>query len=236
MAPPRKLPAIYLLDSIVKNVGTPYTIYFSRGLYSTFMDAYASVDNGTRRKMDEMLKTWKEPVPGSVDPRPVFSPETVRPIESALIKAKTSAFQAQQEHLRSEQQLLGRGRPHNSGMPYRETPTPPGGRPGYPPQGPYPQQTMPSASASASSQMAVSQQHQSYPIHPVGRAFSDHTCGDWARRVLTALRRYLGTCYDTGDITAAFDCADGWAFPASSNITDAFFGHRLGFQDKHRVA
>ncbi|EFW98830.1 mRNA cleavage factor complex component [Grosmannia clavigera kw1407] len=136
----------------------------SRGLYTTFMDAYASVDNGTRRKMDEMLKTWKEPVPGSVDPRPVFSPETVRPIESALMKAKASAFQAQQEHLRSEQQLLGRGRPHNSGMPYRETPTPPGGRPGYPPQNPYPQQTM--LPGSASSQMPVPQQHQAYPIHP----------------------------------------------------------------------
>lgn len=97
------------------------------------MNAYASVDNATRRKMDEMLKTWKEPVPGSVDPRPVFSIETVRPIENALIKARASAFQAQQEHMRTEQQLLGgRNRPH-SATPYRETSTPPGGRPGYPP-------------------------------------------------------------------------------------------------------
>ncbi|ERT00028.1 hypothetical protein HMPREF1624_03397 [Sporothrix schenckii ATCC 58251] len=159
VAPQRKLPALYLLDSIVKNVGTPYTIYFGRGLYSTFMDAYASVDNGTRRKMDEMLKTWKEPVPGSVDPRPVFSPETTRPIENALIKARTSALQAQHEHIRSEQQLLGRGRP-NSATPYRETPTPPGpsGRPGYPPQGPYGQQ-----------QPLLQEQQppqQSYPFHP----------------------------------------------------------------------
>ncbi|CAK7216908.1 mRNA 3' end processing factor [Sporothrix bragantina] len=157
VAPQRKLPALYLLDSIVKNVGTPYTIYFGRGLYSTFMDAYASVDNGTRRKMDEMLKTWKEPVPGSVDPRPVFSPETTRPIENALIKARTSALQAQHEHMRSEQQLLGRGRP-TSATPYRETPTPPNqsGRPGFPPQGSYgqqqPQQPTP--------------QQQAYPFHP----------------------------------------------------------------------
>ncbi|CAK7198933.1 mRNA 3' end processing factor [Sporothrix eucalyptigena] len=156
VAPQRKLPALYLLDSIVKNVGTPYTIYFGRGLYSTFMDAYASVDNGTRRKMDEMLKTWKEPVPGSVDPRPVFSPETTRPIENALIKARTSTLQAHHEHMRSEQQLLGRGRP-TSATPYRETPTPPGqaSRPGYSQQPPYGQQQPPQQTP----------QQQVYPFH-----------------------------------------------------------------------
>lgn len=145
----------------MKNVGTPYTIYFGRGLYSTFMDAYASVDNGTRRKMDEMLKTWKEPVPGSVDPRPVFSPETTRPIENALIKARTSALQAQHEHMRSEQQLLGRGRPL-SAIPYRETPTPPGSAPasrGYPPQGPYGQQPPP--------QQQQTTPQQAHAFHPV---------------------------------------------------------------------
>lgn len=131
--PPRKLPALYLLDSIVKNVGTPYTLFFGRKLYQTFMEAYASVDNATRRKMDEMLKTWKEPVPGSLDTRPVFPPEVVRPIENALIKARTSALQAQQEQMRSQHHLLGgRGRPPPpmmaQGMPYRETPTPPGAR------------------------------------------------------------------------------------------------------------
>ncbi|EPE08783.1 mrna cleavage factor complex component pcf11 [Ophiostoma piceae UAMH 11346] len=149
VTPARKLPALYLLDSIVKNVGTPYTIYFSRGLYATFMNAYASVDNATRRKMDEMLKTWKEPVPGSVDPRPVFTLETVRPIENALMKVRSTTLQAQHEHLRSEQQLLSRSRPQ-SNTPYRETPTPPGGRPGYPPQGPHGQQPP----------------QQAYPIHP----------------------------------------------------------------------
>ncbi|KAI1083911.1 hypothetical protein F5B20DRAFT_357687 [Whalleya microplaca] len=143
-APPhKKLPALYVLDSIVKNVGTPYTLFFGRKLYQTFMDAYASVDNATRRKMDEMLKTWKEPVPGSIDTRPVFPPDVVRPIENALIKARTTALQAQQEHMRGQQQLLGRGRPMSQGVPYRETPTPPGVRPpsqvhGYPGQPPMP--------------------------------------------------------------------------------------------------
>jgi len=70
-SPQKKLPAFYVLDSVVKNVGTPYTLFFGRQLYSTFMEAYALVDNNVRRKMDEMLKTWKEPVPGPLPfPRP----------------------------------------------------------------------------------------------------------------------------------------------------------------------
>lgn len=106
------------------------------------MDAYASVDQATRRKMDEMLRTWKEPVPGSLDTRPVFPPDITRPIENALLKVRTITLESQQ---RNQQQLLGRGRPMNQGiqgmqgMPYRETPTPPGAHTqpqvnGFPPQ------------------------------------------------------------------------------------------------------
>ncbi|KAI6249215.1 hypothetical protein HI914_02370 [Erysiphe necator] len=124
-SPNKKLPSFYVLDSVVKNVGTPYTLFFGRQLYATFMEAYALVDNNVRRKMDEMLKTWKEPVPGSMDTRPVFPPEVTRPIENALIKAKTSFLQAHQEHMRTQQQLTGRGRQIPPQIPYRETPTPP---------------------------------------------------------------------------------------------------------------
>ncbi|KFZ06444.1 hypothetical protein V501_07407 [Pseudogymnoascus sp. VKM F-4519 (FW-2642)] len=121
--PLKKLPALYLLDSIVKNVGTPYTLFFGRQLFSTFMEAYALVDNNVRRKMEEMLKTWKEPVPGSIDTRPVFLPEVTRPIENALIKARTSAIQAHQEYARQQQPLAGKNRP--SPVPFRNTATPP---------------------------------------------------------------------------------------------------------------
>ena len=114
--PTRKLPALYVLDSIVKNVGTPYTVYLGRNLFSTFMEAYLLVDVNTRRSMEGMLKTWKEAVPGSMDPRPVFPTETVRHIENALIKAKTQALQTnnRQAHIQAQ------GQPH-----YRNTPTPP---------------------------------------------------------------------------------------------------------------
>ncbi|KXJ96929.1 hypothetical protein Micbo1qcDRAFT_199683 [Microdochium bolleyi] len=136
-APHKKLPSMYVLDSIVKNVGTPYTLFFGRKLYQTFMDAYASVDMTTRRKMDEMLKTWKEPVPGSIDTRPVFPPDVVRPIENALLKARSNALQAQQSM--GQPHMMGRGRPMPPNVPYRESATPPGVRPYYdqhgPPQG-----------------------------------------------------------------------------------------------------
>nr|OQO30400.1 hypothetical protein B0A51_02360 [Rachicladosporium sp. CCFEE 5018] len=127
--PAHKLPALYLLDSIVKNVGTPYTVYLGRSLYSTFMEAYTLVDTNTRKSMEGMLKTWKEPVPGSMDPRPVFPPEVYRPIENALIRARTAALQH-------------RGMPQNG---YHSTPTPPqmNGRYMPPPQQNYAQYQQP---------------------------------------------------------------------------------------------
>lgn len=135
-APPtRTLPALYVLDSVVKNVPTPYALYFGPKLYSIFMGAYTKVDNATRRKMDEMLKTWKEPVPGSISTKPVFPLEQVRPIEHALMAARNAAYAAQQNSFQGQQQLM-RGR---QPAPSRDTPTPPTAR-SYPPpqQPPYP--------------------------------------------------------------------------------------------------
>lgn len=106
-------------------MGTPYTLFFGKNLYQTFMDVYASVDQRTRHKLEEMLQTWKEPVPGSIDTTPVFPADVVKPIENALIKARTSALQAQQEQMRSQMRSRG-GRPPVPG--YRATPTPPNAR------------------------------------------------------------------------------------------------------------
>ncbi|KAF3074091.1 hypothetical protein CFAM422_003613 [Trichoderma lentiforme] len=136
-APPnKKLPALYVMDSIVKNVGTPYTLYFGRSLFKIFMESYAVVDHSIRRKMEEMLKTWKDPVPGSMDTRPVFSHELVRPIENALMKVRAASMPQQ-----GQGGIPGRPRP---GMfPHRNTPTPPGMR-GFPgPAGNFPPQPHP---------------------------------------------------------------------------------------------
>lgn len=72
------------------------------------------------------MKTWKQPVAGSLDTRPVFNPELVRPIENALMKFRQATM--------SQAPLPGRPR---SAMPMpRDTPTPPGGRAyGVPPVG-----------------------------------------------------------------------------------------------------
>ncbi|KAL9124447.1 MAG: hypothetical protein Q9217_006221 [Psora testacea] len=125
--PNRKLPALYLLDSIVKNVGTPYTLFFGRNLYSTFMNAYSLVNPFIRQKLDEMLATWKLPNAGSLDTKPVFPPDTTRPIEEALSKARAAASeQHRQQQLRAQQEIISRGRqmPHANGA-WKSTPTPP---------------------------------------------------------------------------------------------------------------
>ncbi|KAJ5661651.1 uncharacterized protein N7477_009267 [Penicillium maclennaniae] len=124
--PSQKLPALYVVDSIVKNVGTPYTLFLGRNMYQTFMNAYSLVDQQTRRKLDEMLRTWKEPVPGSLDTRPVFSPEITRNIENALIKARTAILENQKVR---QPDIRGR----SSATPTRWNSTPPHGmRPNHP--------------------------------------------------------------------------------------------------------
>ncbi|KAH7626967.1 hypothetical protein B0T09DRAFT_386356 [Sordaria sp. MPI-SDFR-AT-0083] len=125
--PTRTLPALYVLDSIVKNAPTPYALYFGPKLYSIFMGAYTKVDTPTRRKMDEMLKTWKEPVAGALGNKPVFPPEVVKPIENALIAAKNVALQVNQSSFQGQQYMLRGARP--PAPPHRDTPTPPNVRP-----------------------------------------------------------------------------------------------------------
>lgn len=125
-APARKLPALYLLDSIVKNVGTPYTLFFGRNLYRTFMDAYTLVDQLIRKKLEEMLHTWKQPVPGSSSSAPVFPSEVTRKIEAALIKARTAAVQLQQKQMKQQQDRMNfsRGQTQTPQPPYRTPPQP----------------------------------------------------------------------------------------------------------------
>jgi len=94
-------------------------------MYQTFMNAYSLVDQQTRRKLDEMLRTWKEPVPGSLDTRPVFPPEVTRNIESALIKARTAILENQKS--RQPDMLRSRGVATPTG--WTNSPTPPGMRP-----------------------------------------------------------------------------------------------------------
>ncbi|KAL8983502.1 MAG: hypothetical protein Q9177_004960 [Variospora cf. flavescens] len=146
--PDRKLPALYVLDSIAKNVGGLYIHCLGLNLYHTFMNAYATVPPAIRRKLDEMVKTWKEPVPGSTDPRPVFPPEKTRPIETALIKYRTLAVQGAQQQQRQQglpvlsYNMLSQPYPMATPQPqWQNTGTPPqsNGLYGPPPMQGYPQ-------------------------------------------------------------------------------------------------
>ncbi|KAI8943798.1 hypothetical protein NX059_001772 [Plenodomus lindquistii] len=117
--PEWKLPALYVLDSIVKNVGTPYTVYIGRNLYRTFMDAYMVMDQGTRKAMEGLLRTWKQPVPESMDPRPVFPVDVTRDIENALGKMRAAV----QQQVQRPQHALPPRPPTN--VAWRDTATPP---------------------------------------------------------------------------------------------------------------
>ncbi|KAK5107120.1 hypothetical protein LTR62_001710 [Meristemomyces frigidus] len=94
--PSKKLVALYVLDSIIKNVGTPYTVYLTNNLFDTFFNTYRVVDANTRRAMESLLKTWREPIPGSIDSRPVLMETQTRPLDTALMKWKTIELQHQQ--------------------------------------------------------------------------------------------------------------------------------------------
>ncbi|WBW73691.1 mRNA cleavage and polyadenylation factor complex RNA-binding subunit Pcf11 [Schizosaccharomyces osmophilus] len=93
--PSSKLPALYLLDSISKNIGYPYTLFFGRHLFTTFMNAYTVVEPSLRLKLDQLLGTWKQRSPNSSSPDSVFPPTVTGKIENALLKYKSSFLRHQ---------------------------------------------------------------------------------------------------------------------------------------------
>jgi len=64
------------------------------------MDAYTLVEPPVRRKLEELLLTWKEPPQTGLTTTPVFPVDVTRKIETALLKAKTLALQLEQRRQR----------------------------------------------------------------------------------------------------------------------------------------
>ncbi|KAL1489883.1 hypothetical protein ABEB36_013810 [Hypothenemus hampei] len=58
-----KLPILYLIDCIVKNVGQTYTTLFSHNIVSTFCNVFKMVDEKTRLEMFKLRQTWNDVFP-----------------------------------------------------------------------------------------------------------------------------------------------------------------------------
>ncbi|KAF5906966.1 pre-mRNA cleavage complex 2 protein Pcf11-like, partial [Clarias magur] len=63
-APPaEKLPVLYLVDSIVKNVGGQYLEVFTKNLITSFICVFEKVDENTRKCLFKLRSTWDEIFP-----------------------------------------------------------------------------------------------------------------------------------------------------------------------------
>lgn len=101
--PQHKLFAVYLLDSICKNIGNPYNIIFGRNIFKIFTETYSIVtDNTTRQSLINLFKTWKE-IKTSTGSE-LFPKELIQKIESFIIQATTLASAGKQP-IRLEQEV-----------------------------------------------------------------------------------------------------------------------------------
>lgn len=57
--PQQRLPRLYLIDSIIKNVGQPYMSMFAPKILALFCSTFASSPPASREPMLHLMRTWK---------------------------------------------------------------------------------------------------------------------------------------------------------------------------------
>ncbi|XP_031427499.1 pre-mRNA cleavage complex 2 protein Pcf11 isoform X2 [Clupea harengus] len=60
-----KLPVLYLVDSIVKNIGGEYLAVFAKNLVTTFICVFEKVDENIRKSLFKLRSTWDEIFPAT---------------------------------------------------------------------------------------------------------------------------------------------------------------------------
>ncbi|KAG2201273.1 hypothetical protein INT47_006776, partial [Mucor saturninus] len=87
-APGQKLPVLYLIDSICKNVGGSYITNFARNMVNVFLDAYTLTDSTVKKSFERLLQTWKNGMPGG---HPVFPRHIIESIERSIVYIREKA-------------------------------------------------------------------------------------------------------------------------------------------------
>ena len=82
---------MYLMDSICKNIGSPYTELWAPRVATLFLESYRVVDQPTKRRMEELLATWRAAGPGG---GPLFGEGPQWTIERSLFGSQGSTPKA----------------------------------------------------------------------------------------------------------------------------------------------
>lgn len=115
--PTVRLPALYVLDSISKNIGSPYVTLWGQRIAHIFLETYRLVDQPTKVRMEELLNTWRTAGQGG---QPLYGGEAQWEIERTLYGSRGPPS-AQPSHL---QPPAGFGTHRSSPRPSTRSPMP----------------------------------------------------------------------------------------------------------------
>ncbi|KAM9906813.1 hypothetical protein OXX79_001347 [Metschnikowia pulcherrima] len=103
--PKYKLYTFYLMDSIVKNIGSPYNLMFATNLYKLFTETYSIIDDTpTRQNLINLFKTW---VCGKTSAgSDLFPKDTLVKVEKFIIQATSLSSSTQPDKVRITRDLI----------------------------------------------------------------------------------------------------------------------------------